>query len=52
MHMRLALAVVFLLVVTSIHAQDLPVKPEVQNAEDLAPSDAIVFAAQGQSALG
>jgi hypothetical protein len=51
MHMRLASAVVFLLGVTAIHAQDLPVKPEVQNAEDLAPSDAIVFAAQGQSAL-
>jgi hypothetical protein len=51
MHMRLALVVVFLLVVTSIHAQDLPVKPEVQNAENLAPSDPIVFAAQGQSAL-
>jgi hypothetical protein len=52
MLMRTALAVVFLLVVTAIHAQDLPVKPEVQNAEGLTPSDANVFAAQGQSALG
>lgn len=51
MLMRIALAVVFLLVVTAIHAQDLPVKPEVQTAEDLAPSDANVFAAQGQSPL-
>jgi hypothetical protein len=52
MLMRIALAVVFLLVVTALHAQDLPVKPEVQNAEDLVPSATNVFAAQGQSGLG
>jgi len=50
MHMRLASAVVFLLGVTAIHAQDLPLKPVVQNVVDLPPSDAIIFPAQGQSA--
>jgi hypothetical protein len=50
MYMRLASAVVFLLVGTAIHAQVLPLKPVVQNTGDLSPSDAIIFSAQGQSA--
>jgi hypothetical protein len=50
MHMRLASAVVFLLVGTAIHAQDLPLKPVAQAAVDLPPSDDMIFPAQGQSA--
>jgi hypothetical protein len=50
MYMRLASAVVFLLVVTAIHAQDLPLKPVAQKAFDLQPSDATIFPAQGESA--
>jgi hypothetical protein len=50
MHMRLASAVVFLLVGTAIPAQDLPLKPVAQNTVDLPPSDAMIFPAQGQSA--
>jgi hypothetical protein len=49
--MRVATALGFFLIVSAVHAQELPVKPEVQSAEDLAASDAVVFAAQGQSAL-
>ena len=39
MHMRLVSAVGFLLVVTTVHAQDLPLKPEAREADDLMTAD-------------
>jgi hypothetical protein len=51
MHMRFASAVVFLLVVTAIHAQDLPLKPVVQNTVVMQPSNPITFPAREPSAL-
>jgi hypothetical protein len=52
MHMRFASILGFLLLVTAAHAQELPVKPEVQNTEDLAPSGSIIFPAQEQFTTG
>lgn len=48
--MRVASALGCFLLVAAVHAQDSPVKPEVQNAADLPISDASITMAQRQSA--
>jgi hypothetical protein len=48
MQMRVAATVGFLLLVTTVRAQDLPVKPEAQNTRDLETSDGVVFPTQEQ----